>query len=55
MIAREGSDIATVDLPGFFLQTDQDEMLLLKLTGSVALMLIEVDSKWKKHLRKEAV
>ena len=53
VIAREGRDAATVDLPGFFLQTDQDELILLKLTGAVALLLIESDPKWKKHLRKE--
>ena len=54
VIAREGRDVATVDLPGFFLQTDQDEKILLKVTGAVALLLVESDSaKWKKHLRKE--
>jgi hypothetical protein len=53
VIAREGRDAASVDLPGFFLQTDQDELILLKLTGAVALLLVESDPKWKKHLRKE--
>jgi hypothetical protein len=53
VIAREARDVATVDLPGFFLQTDQDELILLKVTGAVALLLVESDSKWKKHLRKE--
>ena len=33
---------------------DQDELLLLRLTGSVALLLVESDPlKWKKNLRKE--
>jgi hypothetical protein len=54
VIAREGRDAASVDLPGFFLQTDQDELILLKVTGAVALLLVESDpSKWRKHLRKE--
>jgi hypothetical protein len=53
VIAREGRDVASVDLPGFFLQTDQDELILLKLTGAVALLLVESDPKWRKHLRKE--
>ena len=53
VIAREGRDAASVDLPGFFLQTDQDELILLKVTGAVALLLVESDPKWKKHLRKE--
>ena len=56
MIAKEGRDVATVDLPGFFLQTEQEgeEDILLKLTGDVALLLVECEpSKWKKHIRKE--
>jgi hypothetical protein len=54
VIAREGRDVASVDLPGFFLQTDQDEKILLKVTGAVALLLVESEpSKWRKHLRKE--
>ena len=54
MIAREGRDCATVDLPGFFLQTKSEEnsTLLLKLTGAVALLLVESDeAKWRKHLQ----
>jgi hypothetical protein len=54
VIAREGRDAATVDLPGFFLQTDQDEKILLKVTGAVALLLVESDpNTWRKHLQKE--
>ena len=56
VIAKEGRDVATVDLPGFFLQTEQEgeELILLKLTGEVALLLVECDEgKWKKHLKQE--
>ena len=56
MIAREGRDVATADLPGFFLQTEQegDEVIMLKLTGEVALLLVECEpDKWRKHIRKE--
>ena len=54
IIALEGRDAATVDLPGFFIQTEQDEVIMLRLTGAVALILTEADpDKWKKHLRKE--
>ena len=55
-IAKEGRDIATIDLPGFFLQTEQekDSEIILRLTGSVAILLVESDEKkWKKHLRRE--
>ena len=43
MIAKEDQDIATIDLKGFFLQTEMkgDVPLLLKLTGSVALLLVK--------------
>ena len=47
-------------MPGFFLHTEQektddkDKELLLKLTGAVAILLVESDeSKWKQHLQKE--
>ena len=54
VITREGRNVATVDLPGFFLQTDQDKLILLKLTGAVALLFVESDpTKWKKHLHEE--
>ena len=36
------------------MQTDQDQELLLKLTGAVALLTVESNSKkWKKHFRLE--
>ena len=56
VIAKEGRDCATVDLPGFFLQTEQEttdnksKELLLKLTGAVATLLVEFDTdKWRPH------
>lgn len=46
--------MATVDLPDFFLQTDQDKLLLLKVTGSGEIILVESNvKKWKKHLCME--
>jgi hypothetical protein len=52
--AMEERNVATIDLPGFFLQTEQDELIMLRLTGSVAMLLVELDEKkWRKHLRKE--
>ena len=45
-----------VDLPSFFLQTeeDEDEQIILRLTGAVALLLVESDeAKWRKHLKRE--
>ena len=56
IIAREGRDTATAYLPGLFLQTEHkgDERSLLKLTGEVALLLVESDPiKWEKYLRRD--
>ena len=39
-----------VDLPGFFLQTetnDEDEAIIVKFTGALALLLVECHIKWK--------
>ena len=56
VIAKESRDIATIDLPGFFLQTEmeRDDKILLKITGAVALLLVESNpEKWQTHLVKE--
>ena len=52
--AMERRDVATIDLPGHFLQTEMDELLILKIQGAIAKLLVEMDPKrWKKHLRYE--
>ena len=54
--AKEDRDAATVDLPSFFLQTDaddDDEPIIIKFTGAVALLLLECDERWRKYLRRE--
>ena len=43
VIARKGRYVVTVDLPDFSFQTDQDKLILLKVTGAVALLLVESD------------
>jgi len=54
VFAKEGRDTAIVNLPGFFLQTKQEDEVLIKLTGAAALLLVESKpDKWKKHLRRE--
>ena len=52
--AQENCDVAIVDLPAQFLQTEMDEVIHLKVPGPLALLLVKHDpSTWKKHLRKE--
>ena len=56
IIGQEDQNVATIDLPSFFLQTKMkgDNKIVLKLTGAGAFLLIELDSeKWRKYLVKE--
>ena len=46
VVSKEDRDIFAVDLPGFFLQkesNDEDEPMLLKITGDVYLLLFGSD------------
>ena len=45
VFAKEGQDVATVDLPRFFLQTENEGLVLLKMTSTVVLLLVELNSK----------
>ena len=56
LIVKKSRDVTSADLPGFFLHAEQEknERILLKLTGTAALLLVEPDQeKWKKHLFNE--
>ena len=56
VIAKENRDITMVDLQCFFLQTEMedDERILLKLTRTFALLLVEYNTrKRRKHLIRE--
>ena len=51
--AQENRDVAVVDLPAQFLQTEMDEVIHLKVPGPLALLLVEHEpSIWKKHLER---
>jgi hypothetical protein len=47
--AMEGRDVATVDIPGAFMQADIDEVVHVKFEGETAEMLVKLDPKlhWK--------
>jgi hypothetical protein len=54
--AYEGRDVATVDIPGAFLQTEQDddEIIHVKLRAEMATLLAEINpQKYKPYLRTE--
>ena len=54
---KEKIDKVAYDLPSFFLKNElnkNEEVLLLKLTGTVVLLPIESNQvKWRKHLKRE--
>jgi Reverse transcriptase (RNA-dependent DNA polymerase) len=49
--AHEGRDGATVDLPGAFMQADMDELVHMKLEGTMAELLVKINPKmYRKYL-----
>ena len=51
--AKEGRDVATVDIPGAFMQAEIDEVLFLKLEGDLARLLIRLDPSYQAYLTYE--
>ena len=52
--AREGRDVATVDIPGAFMHSDQDETVHLRLQGTLADLLVKCDPKlYRKYVVSE--
>jgi hypothetical protein len=52
--ATEGRDVATVDIPGAFMQADIDEIVHVKFEGEIAEMLVKLDPKlYRKYVRDE--
>jgi hypothetical protein len=43
--ALEHRDVATVDIPGAFMQADMDEVVHMKLEGQMAELLVQLDPK----------
>jgi hypothetical protein len=52
--AMEGRDVATVDIPGAFMQADIDEVVHVKFEGEIAEMLVKLDPKlYRKYVKDE--
>ena len=52
--AMEGRDVATVDIPGAFMQCDVDEDIHMKLEGQMVHILTKMDPKlYKKYVEYE--
>jgi hypothetical protein len=52
--AKENRDVATVDIPGAFMQADMDDVVHMKLEGTMAELLVRIDPKmYRKHVQME--
>jgi hypothetical protein len=52
--AMEGRDVATVDIPGAFMQADMDETVHVKLEGTMAELFARLDPQlYRKYVRSE--
>jgi hypothetical protein len=52
--AMERRDVATVDIPGAFMQADMDETVHMKLEGKMAELLVRIDPElYRKHVQLE--
>jgi Reverse transcriptase (RNA-dependent DNA polymerase) len=52
--AQEGCNVATVDIPGAFMQAEPDEVLHMKLEGQMAELMVRLDPQvYCKHIQVE--
>jgi hypothetical protein len=52
--AMEERDVATVDIPGAFMQADIDEVIHVKFEGEIAEMLVRMDPElYRKYITDE--
>jgi hypothetical protein len=52
--AKEGCNVATIDIPGAFMQADMDEIVHVRLSGPLALLIARVDpNKYEKFVHHE--
>jgi hypothetical protein len=52
--AMEERDVATVDIPGAFMQADIDKVVHVRFEGEIAEMLVRMDPKlYRKYIRDE--
>lgn len=50
MDAKEGRDVAHVDIPGAFLQTPASSDTYIKLEGGIVLALLKIDPSWEQYV-----
>ena len=50
MAAKEERDVATVDIPGAFLQTDASDQTLIKLQGAIIESLLKINPDCRQYV-----
>ena len=50
MAAKEKRDVATVDIPGAFLQTEASDETFIKLQGEIIASLLKINPEWEKYV-----
>ena len=54
MDAMEHRDVATVDIPGAFMQADMEDVVHMKLEGKMAELLVRIDPQlYRRHIQLE--
>ena len=48
--AQEGRDVAHVDIPGAFLQTEASDDTSIKLEGAIVGIMLKINPEWKKYV-----
>jgi hypothetical protein len=52
--ATEKRNVATIDIPGAFMQANMDELVHVRLDGKMAEHMVRIDPKWyRKHIQIE--
>jgi hypothetical protein len=52
--AKERRDVATIDIPGAFMQADMDDIVHMKLEGTMAELLVKIDPiLYRKYIQNE--
>jgi Reverse transcriptase (RNA-dependent DNA polymerase)/Zinc knuckle len=52
--AREDRDVAIIDIPGAFMHSDMDEVVHMRLEGSMAQLIVKLDPKlYRKYIQTE--
>ena len=53
MATKERRNVATVDIPGAFLQTEASDQTFIKLQGAIVESLLKINPDWRQYVVHE--